>query len=355
MPVHPHTRDYHAALKEDLEAILHADRLGFDEFWLGEHFSAVSEPVTSPLIFLAQAIPQTRRIKLCTGVINLPQQHPAAVAAHAAMFDQMCDGRFVMGIGPGGLPSDFELFHLEDATARSEMMVESIDMILHMWTHDPPYDLKGKYWHIKLDEWAWPEMGVGDMRRPFQKPHPPIAMSAMSPFSNSVRTAARRGWGAVTGNFIPNIHVASHWTVYQKGAEEGGFEPDPENWRVARNIIVTDTDSEAEAYMAKQDSALFHYYYYMLVVIKRAGFTAMMKPTKEMSEDELTPAWAVKNLIIAGSPQTVAEKILAFREEVGPFGTILMLGHDWEDPRIHKRSMQLMAEQVMPLLNEATG
>ncbi len=355
MPIHPYTRDYHTLLEEDMETVIYADQLGFDEFWLGEHFSSSAEPITSPLIFFAKAIPQTRHIKFCAGVLNLPQQHPVAVAAHAAMFDQLCDGRFILGIGPGGLPSDFELFQVEDAKARSEMMLESIDMILHMWTNDPPYDLKGKYWHIKLKEWAWPEMGVGDMRRPFQKPHPPIAMSAMSPFSQSVRTAARRGWSAVTGNFIPSIWAASHWTMYQKGAEEGGFEPDPEKWKMARNIIVTDTDSEAEAYLAKQDSALLHYYSHMITVIKRAGFSAMMKPNKEMSEDELTAVWAVNNLVIAGNPQTVAEKILAFRQEVGPFGTILMLGLDWDDPQFQKRSMQLMAEQTMPLLNEATG
>ena len=259
-----------------------------------------------------------------------------------------------MGIGPGGLPSDFELFHLEDAEARPKMMLESIDMILHMWTHDPPYDLEGKYWHIKMKEWVWPEKGVGNMRRPFQKPHPPIAMSAMSPFSQSVRMAARRGWGAVTANFIPSNHVASHWKMYQKGAQEEGLEPDPEKWRVARHIIVTDSDTDAGAYIGRRDSAPVRYYDYLIPLMKRAEFTAIMKPNKEMPDDELSVAWALSNFIIAGSVQTVAEKILAFREEVGPFGTIVMVGHNWDDPQVHKRSMQLMAERVMPLLNEAT-
>ena len=50
----------------------------------------------------------------------------------------------------------------------------------------------------------------------------------------------------------------------------------------------------------------------------------------------------------------MANKILAFREQVVPFGTIVMVAHDWDDPTFHKRCMQLMAEQVMSLLNKGT-
>ena len=53
MPLHPPTRDYHQMLEEDLEAVVLADRLGFDDVWVGEHFSSMTEPVTSPLTFLA--------------------------------------------------------------------------------------------------------------------------------------------------------------------------------------------------------------------------------------------------------------------------------------------------------------
>ncbi len=124
MPLHPPRKDYHQMLEEDLEAVIHADQLGFDDVWIGEHFSSMTEPITSPLTFLAKAIPLTKQIRLCTGVLNLPQQHPAVVAGFAAMFDHLADGRFLMGIGPGGLPSDFELFHLEDPMARGRMTLE---------------------------------------------------------------------------------------------------------------------------------------------------------------------------------------------------------------------------------------
>ena len=51
----------------------------------------------------------------------------------------------------------------------------------------------------------------------------------------------------------------------------------------------------------------------------------------------------------------MVDQILAFREEVGDFGTLLYPCHDWLDPKLAKRSMTLMAEEVMPRVNAAIG
>src|SRR6202008_4515287 len=93
MPFHHPARDYTEILEEDQEAIVLADRLGFSEAFVGEHFSSWSERITSPLIFLASLASRTQQIKFAPGVINLPQLHPATVAAHAAMFDHLVRGR----------------------------------------------------------------------------------------------------------------------------------------------------------------------------------------------------------------------------------------------------------------------
>ena len=59
--------------------------------------------------------------------------------------------------------------------------------------------------------------------------------------------------------------------------------------------------------------------------------------------------------MIHGTPDEVTDKILAFREQVGDFGTLLYAGHDWMDKKLAKRSMELMAEEVMPAVNKAIG
>jgi alkanesulfonate monooxygenase SsuD/methylene tetrahydromethanopterin reductase-like flavin-dependent oxidoreductase (luciferase family) len=148
MPFHDPGRDYTAVLEEDREAIVLADRLGFSEVFVGEHFTSWTERVSSPLIFLSSVIDRTRRVCFGTGVLNLPQTHPLIAAAEVAMFDHLCRGRFIMGIGPGGLASDMEVFGLPSADLRSQMLLESIDIVLRLWSQDPPYDIPGRFWHI---------------------------------------------------------------------------------------------------------------------------------------------------------------------------------------------------------------
>ena len=108
MPLHPMSRRYPDTLREDREAIILADELGFTEAFVGEHVTDLSEPISSSLLFLASLASDTRRIKLGSGTVNLPNNHPVAVASQVAMLDNLLGGRFLFGIGPGGLKSDAE-------------------------------------------------------------------------------------------------------------------------------------------------------------------------------------------------------------------------------------------------------
>lgn len=278
MPLHPPHRPAWETCEENVEKLVLADSLGFDEAWIGEHFSATSEPIPAPLIFLSNLISQTRRIKLCTGVINLPNHDPAIVAAEVALFDHLSKGRLIFGIGPGGLASDFELFDNEDLRVRGEKMMEAIDTILQIWSQEPPYDIKGKYYNVKIANAIIPELGVGYMGKPYQMPHPPIGLSAASPNSGSVKTAAMKGWLPVSANFIPESSVASHWQKYLEGCDTVGREPDGKDWRVSRNIVVAETDEEA--YARAYDPEGFNYYFFRYVydVLVRSRLAHSIKP-----------------------------------------------------------------------------
>jgi alkanesulfonate monooxygenase SsuD/methylene tetrahydromethanopterin reductase-like flavin-dependent oxidoreductase (luciferase family) len=349
MPFHPHDRDYGAVLAEDQEAIVLADRLGFTEAFVGEHFSSLSEPITSPLIFLATLVPRTERIIFGTGVLNLPQMHPAAVAGYAAMFDHLCRGRFIMGIGPGGLVSDFELFDVAQAELRPQMMLESIDAILRLWREDPPYDIAGQFWKISLASHVYPQFGVGRIPRPCQRPHPPIALSLLTPNSTSARTAGERGWIPVSGQFFHRRYLRGHWEKYAEGCEAVGRRPDPDVWRVSRSVLVTETESEATDYLADPASGLTYYYDWFLFSFSRLRKALfMVKGQLEMPDEDVTVDTIKRALIIAGSPRQVLDQLVSLRDETGHFGTLLMGGHDWDQPRLWRRSMELLATEVMP-------
>ena len=349
MPFHHPSRDYTAVLEEDREAIVLADQLDFSEVYVGEHFTSWSESISSPLVFFSTVIDRTQKIRFGTGVLNLPQTHPLVVAAHAAMFDHLCRGRFIMGIGTGGLGSDMELFSLPPADQRTQMLLESIDMVLKLWSEDPPYEMPGRFWNLTLKDNVWPGFKVGWVPRPYQVPHPPIALSLVTPNSLSARTAGERGWMPISGNFFHQRYLRGHWERYAEGCGQAGRRPDPSVWRVARCLLVTDTNAQAEEYLADPNSGLSYYYSFFrhnFLVARKALF--MVKPDPEMPDEATTVDAIKRSQVLAGTPSRVLDQLVALRDETGHFGTLLMTGHDWDQPKLWRRSMQLLAREVMP-------
>jgi len=350
MPVHPPGRVLADTLAEDEEKALYADRLGFDELWLGEHFSATTEPIASPLMFMAGLVPRTKNLTFGTAVICLPNHHPIKVAAEVAQFDHMSRGRFMLGIGIGGLYSDFELFDNGDRKVRERKVMESISMIERIWTQDPPYELRGEFWNVQLKDAIIPELGIGFMPKPYRKGGPPISMSVSSRNSPTARVAAQRGWGIISANNVPRPALPAHWQTYSKACADAGKPARGENWRVARNVMVAASDNEARDRVFGEHGSNRYFYTYMREVLSRVGLLGSLKPRPEMSDAEATVDVITEGSVLYGSPGTFLDKLVALREEAGPFGTLLMTGLDWSGPNRawERESMRLLAQEVMP-------
>ena len=354
MPLHPPSRLAHETLAEDREAILLADRLGYAEAYVGEHVTDLAENVTNNLIFLASVAHETRQIKLGSGTINMPNGHPASIAANVSMLDHMLKGRFIMGISPGGLMSDAEVFG-NFGKDRLEMFVEAIDMVLAIWKGTAPYNLEGKYFKVSTEKTMVPEIGQGIILKPYQQPHPPIVVTAVAPFSKGVTAAAARGWDPISANFLLPEWVKSHWPSYVEGCKQGDREADPANWRVAKSIFVTEDDDQLAKRYGHTPEGPYHFYFKQLTrkLVGFGGRSNLFKldqsePDENINADTVTP-----KLVLAGSVNSVVDQILAFREKTGDFGTLLYACHDWVDPALSRKSMELMAEKVMPQVNAA--
>jgi alkanesulfonate monooxygenase SsuD/methylene tetrahydromethanopterin reductase-like flavin-dependent oxidoreductase (luciferase family) len=354
MPIHPLDKDWRQSLREDREAFVLADELGFTEGYAGEHVTDQAENITSCLMFLASLIDRTKTIKLGTGTVNLPNSHPATMAAQVAMLDHMLDGRFIFGISPGGLLSDAEVFGNLDAD-RNAMFLEAINQVLHIWQNDPPYNLKGKYWNIGVEKHYLRDIGQGFIPKPLQRPHPPIVVTAVAPFSKGVTEAAARGWDPISANFLMPAWVKSHWPKYVEGCERAGRKADSANWRVAKSIFVADDDKTAKAYATAAKSPYRYYYSQLFTKMKHGGRIELFKERREQADNEVTLDKICEELVIYGTPDKVADEILAFREKVGDFGTLLYAGKDWTDPELGRRSMILLAEKVLPKVNAAVA
>jgi alkanesulfonate monooxygenase SsuD/methylene tetrahydromethanopterin reductase-like flavin-dependent oxidoreductase (luciferase family) len=354
MPIHPPSRSMTETLKEDRELCLIADRLGFSEGFYGEHITDAAENITSNLIFIASLIHQTKNIRLGSGTVNMTNHHPAMVAAEVAMIDHMMEGRFIFGISPGGLMSDAEVFGNIDED-RTAMFVEAMNHVLAIWEGEPPYNLKGDYWNITVERTMMTDIGQGYIAKPYQQPHPPIAVTAVAPFSAGVTEAAKRGWDPISANFLQPQWVASHWPKYVEGCQAGNREANPGNWRVAKSIFVCEDDKYAERYATGSDGPYHFYYKSLFTKLMKGGRANLFKTHRDQPDEELNVETIVDQLVLRGSVNSVIDQLLAFHEITGDFGTLLYAGHDWQDKERAIRSMELMAEEVMPAVNKAIG
>ena len=357
MPVHPMHRNWTETLREDREAIILCDQLGFHDAFVGEHLTDACENITNSMMFQASLIHSTKQIKLATGTTNLAQMHPVLIAVNAAMFDHMAQGRFIMGVSPGALTSDSEAIGTLDED-RNKIFAEAIDVILAIWERDPPYDIDfpGNRFKVSFARTAALELGVGILAKPFQKPRPEIVGTVVAPFSPGVVLMGKRDFHPLSANFLLAKHLKSHWQNYAKGKAEVGQKADINDWRVARTIFVADDEATARRYGVEDAKSPYrHYFGNMRAKMIRGKRLYVFKGHKEQPDEEITLNFVMQHCVFAGTVNKVVDQILAMRDETGDFGELVYAGMDWVDPELAKRSMQLMAEEVMPRVNAAIG
>ena len=358
MPVHPSGRPWAQTLREDQDAVVLADELGFHDAFIGEHLTDEHENITNSLLFLATLIPQTQQIRLGTGTTNLSQLHPVLVAVQSAMFDHLSNGRFILGISPGALATDAEVLGILGEN-RNEIFADAIDVITRMWHADPPYDLvsapNGRF-RVTTASTMDLDLGVGVVGRPLQQPRPEIVGTVVAPFSKGVIAMGAADFHPLSANFLLPQWVATHWPNYVQGKEQAGATASTEDWRVARTIFVAEDEATARAYGRDREDSPYRYYYaQMLKKMAKLGRLELFKTSRDQPDSEVTLDGVLDRLVITGTPDQVAEQIQAFQAETGPFGELVYAGLDWADPTLGRRSMELMATEVMPLLDKAAA
>ena len=355
MPVHPPHRSPTVTLREDRETIILADQLGYHDAFVGEHLSDRIENITNSMLFLATLIHSTKTIKLGSGTTNLSHMHPVLVASHAAMFDHLAEGRFILGISPGALPSDAEVLGIlgED---RNRMFAESIDVILQIWERDPPYDidLPGNRYKVNSRTTLDQLTTTGMLYKPYQTPRPEIVGTVVAPHSKGVIAMGQRDFHPLSANFLYDHWLTSHWNNYAEGKAKAGLIASRADWRVARTIMVADDDRVAKRYGRSDQGSPYRFYYRNLHTKLRRGkrdgvFTdSGTRPETETPLDEI-----LDRLVLAGGVSEVVDSILKLYELTGGFGELVYAGLDWTVPELARRSLELMATDVIPQVNRA--
>jgi alkanesulfonate monooxygenase SsuD/methylene tetrahydromethanopterin reductase-like flavin-dependent oxidoreductase (luciferase family) len=360
MPSHPPERSTWDAHQWDLDCLALADSLGFSEAWIGEHFTAPWEPVPAPDLLIAQALMRTENIKLGTGAHLLPFHNPVELAHRVAYLDHLAQGRYMFGIGSGGLLSDHDLFDVDfEGGEHHARTREALEIILGIWENiDGSFDYEGKFWNVHIPDPAEYEYAtLKTFLRPLQQPHPPIGVAGASPNSETLKIVGERGYIPMSLG-LNAVYVGSHWDAVKEGAQRAGTTPPSRSeWRIVRDVWVADTDDEArEGALNGMLGRAWRDYLHPLFSFGAYPFINYMKHSESIPNEDVTLEYLVDNLWIVGSPDTVARKLREMYEMVGGFGTLLWLTFDHSENReAYEKAMTLMANEVMPQLEDLTG
>jgi alkanesulfonate monooxygenase SsuD/methylene tetrahydromethanopterin reductase-like flavin-dependent oxidoreductase (luciferase family) len=347
MPSHPPERPTAEAVEWDLSVVERADQLGFHEAWFGEHFTAPWEPMPAHDLIIAQALQRTDRMTLCSGAYLLPFHHPAELALRIAQLDHMAQGRYILGIGAGSVPTDFRLFDIDAAAGQQRAMTkEALEIMVRLWTDPDPWEYRGQYWNVNNPE---PYLAYGKHLVPFQKPHPPIAVAGLSPRSETLRLAGECGYIPLSLTFNAQ-YLRGHWEVIEEGAASTGATCDRQDWRVIRDIVVADTDKEARQ-LAGESLMARHWRESNFPLLKAFDWLRYLKHDAAVADEDVTVDYLIDHVWLVGSPETVAERIKETDNVLGGFGTVIANCYDFSDQSDRwMHSLELLAKEVMPRL-----
>ncbi|MDG2111270.1 MAG: LLM class flavin-dependent oxidoreductase, partial [Actinomycetota bacterium] len=213
--------------------------------------------------------------------------------------------------------------------------------------------LAGEFWSASLATEVWPSHGVGELTRPLQQPHPPLAMAMASPGGATAELIAEKSMIPISANFVPIDFARAQWESYAAKRDELGLVADPSIWRVCRNILVTESEAQADDILADPDGVFGHYFRYLRGVAKMTRFD--QEQSIEVLNEELGVQKALDACVIAGTAEHVTERLIAMADITGPFGTLVAVGHDADGTDLWENSIRSLAQDVAPAVGQHVG
>lgn len=323
-------------IQRDLEMVEHLDRLGYDEFWCGEHHSTGWETIASPEMFLAAAAMRTKRIRLGTGVVSLPYHHPFTVAQRIVQLDHMSFGRAMFGTGPGALPSDAHTLGVDPMVLR-DRQDESIGVIKRLLAGEERFSYDSEWFTLR---------DAALQILPYQVEIPMATASMISP--SGMTLAGKHGMGVLSIGSMSTEGMASlplQWSFAEEAAVEYGQVVDRSQWRVMFNFHLAATKEQA---LADVEHGLLEWHNdYNVGTLMRPGLDPLSSTAEAIAfySDSESAAG------IIGTPDELIERIRMMYEVTGGFGVVMGFVNDWADPEATFRSWDLLARHVIPEVN----
>lgn len=337
-PHHPVGENPTLQFQSDLDLVAHLDRLGYDEFWCGEHHSSGWEMIASPEMFLAAAGQVSHTIRLGTGVVSLPYHHPFNVAQRIVQLDHMTKGRAIFGTGPGALPSDAWTLGIDPMTQR-DRQDEAMGVIRRLLRGEERFSYESEWFTLK---------DAALQLLPVQEDLPMATASTLSP--SGMQLAGKYGCGvlSIASNSTAGLAaLPTQWSFAEEAAAKHGTAVDRANWRVMLSFHIAETREQA------RDEAVdgLHRWHneYNVWTLGRPG--AVHVDDKWELLDQITAG----GVAVIGTPDDLVNAIDNLQRITGGFGVVMGFAHDWANRENTRRSWDLVARYVMPEVNRTTA
>ena len=315
-----------------VQRLTYVEELGFDWVSVSEHHYSPRILTPNPNISASFLAARSEKIKIAVLGRIVSQSNPVQVAEELAMLDNLAQGRLVVGL-LRGTTNEYLTYGLNPAEAR-ERTTEGMELILTAWTEPQPFGWQGRHFHYRTVS-VWP--------RPLQQPHP--ATYSLGTSAESCEFAARHHIGLGV-SFAPFEVVSKSARYYREACARYGWQPTREQIVYRANILLAQTDEEAEEVMRKPVQPPFP---------MRAGIRdALLKlDSRNVAGEARTPnVGGVLPTTFVGSPDTVVEHVKRCRDEVGAGVIDLMFQNPDGDPASLMRSLELFGTKVLPRIRE---
>ena len=321
---------------------VYVDEMGFDGIMVNEHHNTPSCMNASCNLSAAVLARITKNAKiLLLGNILPIHENPVRLAEEIAMIDVISGGRVISGMvrgtGVETLATNGNPIH------NRERFEECHDLVIKTWSTPGPFRWEGKHYNFRV---------VNPWVVPIQKPHPPVWVpGTASP--ETAQWAASHGYTYVA--FLTPLDVtADLFQIYRDTAAETGYEPTSNNFGYLLCCYVAETqekaDEEARHFMWRMGTTTRGPREYMNPVGYRTqageqvAARRAVRPLIQQTYEELNENYH----IVAGTPDTVLEKIKYLHDELG-MDHLIFYGQ--ESRMSHEATMSnisLFGKEVLP-------
>ncbi len=351
-----------------------AEQAGFETVWLSEHHFAHNGYMNAPpnpVLMGADLAAHCKKIRVGQCPVVLPDWHPLRVAEDVALLDNMTKGRVDFGAGRGVNERTTLNFNINadrrDGKKCDALFRECLDIIMRAWTEDP-FSYKGEYYEFPVPGWHETNrvfqplderyhrvddgeyVGMYVHPRPFQDPHPPVWLMSNTP--GTYQFAGAEGMNVI-GMANPPGKIRACWDAFSESASQAQGRHLALGEGVGICVMIYVAESAEQAARDIREST--NIFYEMMNGWRTGGEWALrsyLDDDEELTATDRDNDWydflLAHDIIWAGTPQYVAEKIERLREELGLQHIMLIEPFVGLPYQKILKSMTLFGEQVIP-------